>query len=86
MLKHLEKNCLCNIRCIIRISQYPVCRVVKRPLVLADQVSHGPAVTPLTVNYKGSIPVLMHNYNPGRKMLVLVQAYMFFFSRLAAST
>jgi len=83
MLKRFEKNCLCNIRCVIRIPQYPVCRVEKRPLVLADQLSHGPAVASLTVVYKGSIPVLMHNYKPGRKKLV--QAYMSF-SQLAAFT
>ena len=29
VFKHLEKNCLGGIRCIIRIPQYPVCCVDK---------------------------------------------------------
>jgi len=75
MFKHLEKNCLGNIRCIIRIPEYPVCCVVNRPFVLADQLGHGPAVAAFTVVYKGSIPVLIHNYIPGREKLV--QMYRF---------
>ena len=65
VFKHLEKNRLCCIRCIIRTPQYPVCCVKNRPLILADQLGHGPAVTMKAVFYKGSIPVLIHNYTYG---------------------
>ena len=66
MVDHLETNNLSGIRCIIHIPQYAVRRVVNRPLVLADQFGHGPAVAVFTIVYEGSISVLMHNYTPGR--------------------
>ena len=72
MFKNFEKNCLCDIRCILSIPQYSICCVINRSFVLANQQRHRLPVTLFTPVYQGSITVLTHKNIRGPKKLVKI--------------
>lgn len=60
--KCTQKDDLCHICCIVRVTENPISGIVNGPFVILDQLSQCFPVSTLTSQDECTIPIITHNY------------------------